>query len=349
MLALGILICTSVLSLGVFLVWTNTVSQETQCSARVDQARLALSDCQLAKRRFREDHDSLVAALEAEAKSLRQRLSELQNSYDQLARQNGLPPRAAEPQPSERPTVRPATPQNEVEEPKLAHNQEEIIPVIVFAHDRAQYLSRALASLIKHRPDVSKFPIFVSQDTHSAEVDSVLRSFRDVTHLHYVSTSQPVAQNGENVLYYHIANHYRWGLSQIFDSFGFNSTIILEEDIEIAPDFFSYFVAHLPVLRGDPSLFCVSAWSDNGYPNYVFDPKIVYRSDFFPGLGWMMDRSLWNELGGKWARAYWDDWLREPAQRRGRACLRPEISRTANSGQTGVSQDNFLTRSSAFS
>jgi hypothetical protein len=26
------------------------------------------------------------------------------------------------------------------------------------------------------------------------------------------------------------------------------------------------------------------------------------------------------------AKGYWDDWLREPANRRGRACIRPEVS-----------------------
>jgi len=38
--------------------------------------------------------------------------------------------------------------------------------------------------------------------------------------------------------------------------------------------------------------------------------------------------------------SFWDDWMRLPEQRRDRACIRPEISRTAISieGKKGVSQ-----------
>lgn len=105
------------------------------------------------------------------------------------------------------------------------------------------------------------------------------------------------------------------------------------------------------------------------------DPSAVYRSDFFPGLGWMTDHHVrgaavaavitqrahtashrapliasvhvrsvrpvavcaptqrWEELGPKWPAGFWDDWLREPPQRKGRNFLRPEISRTYTFGE----------------
>jgi len=41
-----------------------------------------------------------------------------------------------------------------------------------------------------------------------------------------------------------------------------------------------------------------------------------------PGLGWMLTRSLYEELKPKWLKSSepltWDGWLREPAQRKGR-------------------------------
>ena len=67
---------------------------------------------------------------------------------------------------------------------------------------------------------------------------------------------------------------------------------------------------------------------------------MVHRTDFFPGLGWMMLRSLWLEYREKWPYGYWDDWMREPEQRKNRACIRPEISRTSVAGsesKNGVS------------
>ena len=41
-------------------------------------------------------------------------------------------------------------------------------------------------------------------------------------------------------------------------------------------------------------------------------------------------------------RSYWDDWMRLPEQRRGRACIRPEISRTKTFGKIGVSNGLFF-------
>ena len=111
----------------------------------------------------------------------------------------------------------------------------------------------------------------------------------------------------------------------------------------IAPDFFDYFLATRKLLETDDTLYCVSAWNDNGKENSV-DPRaidLLYRSDFFPGLGWMMTRKLWNEIGATWPKGFWDDWMRAPEQRKSRSCLRPEISRTKTFGRIGVSQGQF--------
>lgn len=56
----------------------------------------------------------------------------------------------------------------------------------------------------------------------------------------------------------------------------------------------------------------------------------------------MYRTDLWAELSIKWARSYWDDWMREPVQRKNRACIRPEISRTKTFGKLGVSNGLFF-------
>lgn len=58
-------------------------------------------------------------------------------------------------------------------------------------------------------------------------------------------------------------------LSTVFDKLQYDAAILLEDDLEVAPDFFSYFAATLPLLERDPSLYCVSAWNDNGNPDFV--------------------------------------------------------------------------------
>ncbi|PKK16558.1 mannosyl (alpha-1,3-)-glycoprotein beta-1,2-N-acetylglucosaminyltransferase [Columba livia] len=70
--------------------------------------------------------------------------------------------------------------------------------------------------------------------------------------------------------------------------------------------------------------------------------ELLYRTDFFPGLGWLLLDELWDELEPKWPAAFWDDWMRQPEQRRGRACVRPEVSRTVTFGRKGVSHGQFF-------
>ena len=74
------------------------------------------------------------------------------------------------------------------------------------------------------------------------------------------------------------------------------------DDLDVSPDLFSYFVATLPLLVKDPSLWCVSAWNDNGKYDLVDtnSPHLLHRTDFFPGLGWMLTRAVWQELSPKW-------------------------------------------------
>ena len=38
--------------------------------------------------------------------------------------------------------------------------------------------------------------------------------------------------------------------------------IILEEDLEVSVDIFSYFSQLLPIMDEDDTLYCVSAWND---------------------------------------------------------------------------------------
>ena len=69
---------------------------------------------------------------------------------------------------------------------------------------------------------------------------------------------------------------------------------------EVSVDFFSYFTATSRLLELDPTLLCVSAFNDNGQGAYAGEPSALHRSDFFPGLGWLLTRQLWSELEPKW-------------------------------------------------
>lgn len=113
--------------------------------------------------------------------------------------------------------------------------------------------------------------------------------------------------------------------------------MFLEEDLEVAPDFFSYFAALAPLLDNDGSLMCVSAWNDHGQLGRASNSTALYRTDIFPGLGWMLTSDLGRELHDNWPNVYWDEYLRESKVRKGRQCVYPEVSRTHTFGKVGTS------------
>ena len=51
---------------------------------------------------------------------------------------------------------------------------------------------------------------------------------------------------------------------------------VFTDDLDISPDFFEYFLATYPLLHADPSLWCVSAWNDNGKAELVSDEAGLY-------------------------------------------------------------------------
>lgn len=227
----------------------------------------------------------------------------------------------------------------------IAATADEPIPVLVIACNRPAIV-RCVDRLLQLRPS-DRFPIIISQDCGDAATAAAIRDHysNKVIHLMQPDLSNsfgPEPAPSHFLGYYKISRHYKWALTQVFDVLFYNSVIIVEDDLEISEDFFEYFAAGRKLLAQDSTLWCVSAWNDNGKQEFVSSTKKLYRSDFFPGLGWMLTRSTWLELGSKWPKAFWDDWMREPEQRQGRACIRPDISRVTNFGEHGVSGGQFF-------
>ncbi|KAK9112439.1 hypothetical protein Scep_019958 [Stephania cephalantha] len=219
-----------------------------------------------------------------------------------------------------------------------------VAAVVVMACNRADYLERTIESILKYQQPVApKFPLFISQDGADERVKHKALSYNQLNYMQHldfglVRTERP----GEIIAYYKIASHYKWALDELFYKHNFTRVIILEDDMEIAPDFFDYFEAAADLLDTDKTIMAVSSWNDNGQKQFVHDPKTLYRSDFFPGLGWMLTKSTWNELSPKWPKAYWDDWLRLKDNRGGRQFVRPEVCRTYNFGEVGSSMGQFF-------
>ncbi|KAG0520120.1 hypothetical protein BDA96_08G046200 [Sorghum bicolor] len=226
----------------------------------------------------------------------------------------------------------------------LDNNVVPVAAVVIMACNRPDYLERTVESILKYQTTVaSKFPLFISQDGANGAVKRKALEYKQITYMQHVDL-EPVQTErpGELTAYYKIAKHYKWALDNLFIKHNFARVIILEDDMEIAPDFFEYFEAAAKLLDNDKTIMAVSSWNDNGQKQFVHDPKALYRSDFFPGLGWMLTKSTWIELSPKWPKAYWDDWVRLKEVHGNRQFIRPEICRTYNFGKHGSSLGQFF-------
>lgn len=232
-----------------------------------------------------------------------------------------------------------------------ADNPKAYAAVVIMACDRADYLERTVASVraaLGVRPgDVDKFPVFISQDgrhkaTRAFAEGPKAKDFHWMQHLEDRPPTTRTRFRWDSVAYYRIAAHYKWAMKTLFDDLGYERVIVLEDDMELSPDFFGYFEAAGKVMDADPSVYTVSSWNDNGQKIHVSDERRLYRSDFFPGLGWMLHKALWRELAPKWPDSYWDDWMRLSDVRKGRESIRPEVCRTFNFGEVGSSKGQFF-------
>ena len=121
-----------------------------------------------------------------------------------------------------------------------------------------------------------------------------------------------------------VSQHYRRALSNaIYNEFPTaQHVIIIEDDLQIAPDFFTYIAHTLPIFDMDDKIYCVSAWNDHGMDHVVGAPGKIYRVEGMPGLGWATSRAIIEEFLEKWLpkERYtdWDVWMRNPSNRRGR-------------------------------
>lgn len=225
--------------------------------------------------------------------------------------------------------------------------KEPVIAVLLFACNRVT-VKRNLDQLFKFRPPGAEeiFPIVVTQDCNHDPTRQIIQSYGSKLKYIQQPDQSDIVLHGKAQKkfkgYYKISRHYGWALNHTFNELNYNTVLIVEDDLDISPDFFEYFLALYPILKSDPTIYCVSAWNDNGKDGIVEqDPTKLYRSDFFPGLGWMLTKDLWMEFQNKWPKAFWDDWIREPEQRKNRVCIRPELSRTKTFGKKGVSNGLF--------
>lgn len=166
--------------------------------------------------------------------------------------------------------------------------------LLIIASNRPQYLSKTLSYVIKYHP-LDSIPIVIAEDGSSPAVDQVVEEMkkkfseqksRTVPFIHIKNTANQhqYFENG----YWKLCAHFKWALSEVFgnrllksiknnDFVNVRRVILLEEDLQIAPDFFEYFAATSELLDKDSTLMAISAFNDNGQGVRVKDNKALYR------------------------------------------------------------------------
>ncbi|KAI6649393.1 hypothetical protein LOD99_11759 [Oopsacas minuta] len=221
------------------------------------------------------------------------------------------------------------------------------IAILIIACNRVEVKS-IIQQTLEYSQDRETFPLFVSQDCGDVATKRVILEFKSqLTYLEHNNKTQIEVGPRETHMigYYKISRHYKWAIDQVFAyNSEIDSLVILEDDMIISFDFFDYFKSMRPLLDIDTTVWCISAWNDNGKVELAHDNSLFYRTDFMPGLGWMLTKNVWNELRVKWPPAFWDDWMRGDEIRKNRVCIRPEVSRTKLYVQKGVSGGLFFDR-----
>lgn len=256
------------------------------------------------------------------------------------ARPTARPTAQPTPKPTAKPTVPPPTaPQrNETARPREPYRSDLVVPglaVVVLCYQRADYLRRTLSSLFNDVVGIGDYPVYVSQDGNHQATAMAAREFR----VELLQRPRRAQYKGQSSTGY-VAQHYGWILQKLFEERGHTHVVMVEEDMVMSPDFLYFFEQTAHLLDQDESLWCVSTWNDNGFEKYVDDPRALRRTSYFPGLGWMMPKRIWTEIGSRWPLDHWDHWMRVSTQHKGRDCVVPEISRNYNIGVKGANMDN---------
>lgn len=209
------------------------------------------------------------------------------------------------------------------------------LPIVMLACNRPEALRNAISSLI-YGAGVSTADMAVVQDGSDEAVAAVVREFAG---LKLQRNGLPSIKDGAK----RIATNYKYALGwALEDRFAHApGVIVVEDDLLFSPDFATYFEAVSPLLDQDPSVFVISAWNDNGFFEKA-DPRLLLRTSYFPGLGWLLPRKLWmEELKDNWPKTHWDHWLRDFKRHRGRDCVFPMVPRTFHAGAKGTFMDNW--------
>lgn len=198
--------------------------------------------------------------------------------------------------------------------------------IVVICYNRPKLLKNTLNS-IKKANGFKIENLFISQSWNNDEVSEIVKDYDNV----YKNPDK--TSNVDNRL----ARHFGWTFNKMFNETNCGGLVVIEDDLEVSPDFIDYFKLAIPVVERDPTLLTASLWNDIGFKHNTKDKTTIKRTSFFPGLGWYLSRHVWeNIIGPEWRDHSWDWYVRDKAIQYKLDSLTPEVPRDYHVAKTGT-------------
>ena len=180
--------------------------------------------------------------------------------------------------------------------------------IVVLGHNRPALVERILLAFaeMKHIED---YTVYLSVDS-TEKLPQFQRMMRRPEIERLVQEMWVMPQGFRVVTHpwqtaglFKISEHFRFVLQTAFERFNHTHLILQEDDLLPGRDFLVLFNRTQWLLDTDPSVWCISAWNDYCFRGVAQDPAAMLKTDFFPGLGWMLKRELWiEELRDVWPK-----------------------------------------------
>ncbi|KAK3859568.1 hypothetical protein Pcinc_034330 [Petrolisthes cinctipes] len=209
---------------------------------------------------------------------------------------------------------------------------DEVIPVALVTARRLHLVLRQVRQ-VWGNPGGAGTPLAMMVDGANPEA-LMLASILNIT-VRFHNNSAPVGSR------HRVNQHIKFSLGTIFNLYPHvNKAIILEDDLNLAPDFISYFQQTSLLMNADQTIVCVNAYNYNSFPHTASDPSRIYRVQSYPYYGWMTSRTHATRFLSDWApldlHADWDLYLRKMHVDEKNEVIIPEVPRTKHEGGAGV-------------
>jgi hypothetical protein len=169
-------------------------------------------------------------------------------------------------------------------------------PVILFVFNRPEHTALALASLSKCK-EAPYTDVFIFSDGPRSEADvdlvnQVRQRISEASGFRSVTTTERIGNFG-------LAKSVITGVSSVFENYG--RVIVLEDDLEVSPNFLGYMNRGLEFYYDHESVFSIGAYQ---FPTTTMSVREDYEFDTYLGVrccswGW----ATWKD---RWTRIQWD-------------------------------------------